>query len=818
MLDDNQLLDVMFPETIAPPDIVPELKPVYFKLSLDPVHFSRKEEAKKDLGGISGRLADQKNQVIKDLAGLGEAIKNGRTWSSCFDGRGQKTKANFKSSQIIALDVDNSDREKYLSLVDALKLFSNAGININAWYYSFSHTSELERFRLIIQLAEPINTVESFENLVKALMRFCPQVDESCKNADRLFFGSNNFTLLNDQPNAYEAIFKACPPEPVKLPTKPKTPQERTANSESEQIAELSDIAPYFYNKINNGTDWAKIGFAFASLGEAGRLPFVDVSSNQSNYPQDTPESLSRDFDRFLKRYDGKVKIESLFHYAKEYGYKKARSSEDRACESSLNLADYLDLELVKYSENLPEYQDVKQESADITTVKEYLTGILKKATDHDIAKALHQFNDGNFIYNHTKGVWYNWTGTHWKSDTIGAVRQSILYLSKELLKQAANANERDLQDRLLDARKNLENAKNWTGYLTVYSTISGSEDSRFDQNLNLFNLNNGTYDLSKMLFRSHKKTDYLTDCLSYDYDQTATCERFLQFLDDAFAGNQNLISFLQRSIGYTLTGLTTEQHFFFLHGNGSNGKSVFIEIIMALLGSYCVKIPIDALMQSNNANDKAREMVRMQGKRLVVSNETEEGRRFAESTIKDLTGGDTLTGRKLHEATVEFKPTHKLLIYGNHKPIIRGTDNGIWRRPLLVPFLQTVPEHKKDKFLISRLLKELPGIFNWALAGLRDWKAKGLRPPEEVTLSTAEYKSAMDLVGNFLNECTEPMTNISTSQKELYAAFQQWQRDSGDNSRITSRGLTLKLQERSLPSYKGAGNVIQWENLQIIG
>jgi len=339
------------------------IKPVFFKCSLDPVKFTAKppKEPKDIIIGICSRLADKKNQVVKDLAGLGEAIKAGQTWSSCFDGKGQKTKANFKSSQVIGLDFDNEiDKLKldksdprYLSLESCLKLFSDAGIIVNAFYYSFSSTIECEKYRLIILLSEPINTVESFENLLIALMRFFPQIDKSCKNADRLFFGSNTFILLSNQPNAYEAILKTCPAELVNVPPKVKTPSKQYSEYASNDVLkEVAETIPYFTNKINNIEVWNRIGFACASLGEDGRQPFIEISLNQSSYPKDTPESLNRDFDRFLKRYDGQIKIATLFQYAKENGYKKKEAGQ------TSSKMDNSAVEQIKDSENLPEYQD----------------------------------------------------------------------------------------------------------------------------------------------------------------------------------------------------------------------------------------------------------------------------------------------------------------------------------------------------------------------------------------------------------------------------------------------------------------------------
>jgi len=823
MLDDNRMLDGMFGE-IATAEPAPETR---ITLHIDSTGYKSKPT---DPAAVNNRLAKIENQKTVTLAELGEAIKTGH--SICIaklDGKARSYDS-FLSVQIIGMDIDNDEKKntplkktdpRYLSLESALKLFADAGINVNAYYHSFRSSDECEKYRLLILLDKPCTDALLFKEIATALMRFCPALDQSCKEPIRYFFGSNNFTLLNNKPSSLEAVLTACKVEVVNTPQKTKSSPQSFNSTQSEQVNDVAEAVPYLYNTITSRNKWRNYGLAIASLGEAGRSAWIDLSSNQAGY-SDSPEYLHKVYDDLLKSWKpGRKTHRSIIDDAMKNGWinNKARSSEDRAY-----ITDNIQVEQIKDTENLPESQveylkniptDTAYSDPENINLKDYLLCSHKKATDHEIARALHKFNDGNFVYNHSRKFWCKWNCKHWQNDEKNEVKGSIILLAQECLKLAVNAPMTD-QNRLLELKKELESVKNWGNISTAYSIISGEVDSKFNANKNLFNLSNGTYDLSKMQFREHKKTDYITDCMDYEYNATATCDRFLQFLDDTFAGNQNLISFLQRSIGYTLTGLSTEQHFLFLYGTGSNGKSVFIETMLKLLGSYSVKIPLASIMQTKNPLDAQRATSRFQNKRFAVCNEVEEGGRMAESTIKDLTGGDTLLGTAIFEKSIEFKPSHVLWIYGNHRIVIRGTDNGIWRRPLMIPFLQTVPEHKKDKFLISKLTKELSGIFNWALSGLQDWKKNGLQPPQEVTLSTAEYKSAMDLIGNFLAECTESATGINTSQKELYAAFKQWQIDSGDNSRVTSRALTTKLKERNMPNYEGAGGFTYWQDLQL--
>lgn len=770
-----------------------------FKIAIDDLKLSAKPpESDKVTGArINNNLAKINNQKTTSLKDLGEAIKQGRSFCVAeLDGNGRK-ETNFKSCQIIAMDIDNkvnrqnitAENSFYLSCQSAIAKFNAAGININAWYYSFSNSKETEKFRLIILLDKPITSPVNYRKIYTALMRFCPQIDTAAQDPTRLFFGSNNFTLLSEKPSSCEKILSICPPEPITKPLPPK-PLNYAIENINESITTTHEAVKYLYNTVSDRTQWRSLGLAIAELGESGRSAFIDLSLNQAGYDDDL-NYLNRVYDDLLRSWKpGGLSHKTIIELAQKNGFINPLKAMSRKKPEEIKSS---------YEEDCLNFEE-------------------KKPTDYTIAKVLHSTNNHNFVFNHAKKIWLKWNGKYWQEDTTGSINKTFLDLSQKILKQAAETNDRDIQEKLLMVRKDLENAKNWTGYLSVYKTICGVDNNKFNQHSNyLINLNNGTYDLNKMQFREHKKSDYLTDCLPYDYDIHAECNKWIEYLEDVFNWNQDMIAFIQRAIGYTLTGLATEQHFFFLHGTGSNGKSVFIETLAALLSSYAVKIPMTALLQTKNNTESAREIIRLKDKRLAFANEIEEGVRFSESIIKDLTGGDTLTGKALYESTVEFKPTHKLWIYGNHKPLIKGTDPGIWRRPLLIPFTVSIPEEKKDKQLPEKLTKELSGIFNWALIGLQNWKSQGLKPiPAAVQLSTSEYKTTMDLVGNFLSECTEQITGINTSQKELYASFKQWQMDSGDNTRMTSRALTGKLEERGLKSYKGAGNATYWENLEI--
>jgi putative DNA primase/helicase len=174
-------------------------------------------------------------------------------------------------------------------------------------------------------------------------------------------------------------------------------------------------------------------------------------------------------------------------------------------------------------------------------------------------------------------------------------------------------------------------------------------------------------------------------------------------------------------------------------------------------------------------------DIARLPGVRMAVANEVSAGRRLDEATVKDLTGDDTITARFMRQEFFDFRPTHKLFLYGNYKPVVRGTDNGIWRRIKLIPFTQTIPDAERDPDLKAKLTAELPGILNWALAGCVAWQREGLTEPMAVKNATADYRSEMDVVGQFLDECTETGRGKKTKAADLYGAYQHWCEANGE-------------------------------------
>jgi putative DNA primase/helicase len=245
--------------------------------------------------------------------------------------------------------------------------------------------------------------------------------------------------------------------------------------------------------------------------------------------------------------------------------------------------------------------------------------------------------------------------------------------------------------------------------------------------------------------------------------------------LIEVFDGDREVIQFVQRAVGYSLTGDTREQCLFILWGGGANGKSTFLETIIRLLGMHAVPTPFSTVMVQRNPGSPRNDLAALHGARLVKASEAEHHSTFAESIVKEVTGGDTITARFLFKEHFSYKPTFKLWLATNHRPEIHGTDDAIWRRIRLIPFTRQFSGANKDAGLREKLEGELPGILAWAVQGCLDWQKHGLKSARIVESATLEYRQESDQVGRFIKDQCELQQNNQTPAKELYDGFVAW-------------------------------------------
>jgi putative DNA primase/helicase len=346
---------------------------------------------------------------------------------------------------------------------------------------------------------------------------------------------------------------------------------------------------------------------------------------------------------------------------------------------------------------------------------------------------------------------------------------------------------------------------------------------SNLNRNHWLLNCPNGTLNLRTGRLHEHRREDLITNVCPTEYHADATCPRWLRFLDGVFEQKHQLVRYVQKYLGYCLTGDVTEQVLGIFWGAGANGKSTLINTFLDTVGEdYAIKASRDLFMAKKQDTHPAQ-LARLFGKRLVVAIETENGCRLDEALIKELTGGDPITARGMKENPWQFKPTHKAILVTNHKPDIRGTDEGIWRRPRLVPFTvrfwnpddpddlaKNLPAAlKQDKDLRDALLAERPGILAWCVEGCLDWQRQGLGMPEEVKAATKQYRSEQDLLAAFFAEHCLLGADYRCRAGEFYARFRVWCEASGEakGSVIPSqRKVGESLTERGFERYTSNG------------
>jgi putative DNA primase/helicase len=375
----------------------------------------------------------------------------------------------------------------------------------------------------------------------------------------------------------------------------------------------------------------------------------------------------------------------------------------------------------------------------------------------------------------YTPGLgWLAWAGTHWSTDDAQVTRaaQEALRGIFDEIKDAPDHLKKPLFSWALKSCSTRAVRDALT--LVKHAERVCCDDKTFDQDHWLLNVKNGTLDLRSGELREHRRDDYITKKILVDFDPAAPAAGWDAFLDRVTGGDEDLQAYLQRIAGYCLTGSIEEQKLFFLYGSGSNGKSVFLEVLRALLGSYARSLDFNSLVVAQNPKIP-NDMAALRGVRLAVSSEVEDGQRLAESRVKDITGGDTISVRFLHKEFFDLKPEFKLAIRGNSKPKVRGRDEGIWRRIDLVPFTQTISGNEVNKHLFFELCKELPGVLAWAVRGCLDWQENGLQQPESVLGATREYRRECNSLAAFIEECCalDPAYEIgATALRNAYIAW----------------------------------------------
>ena len=394
--------------------------------------------------------------------------------------------------------------------------------------------------------------------------------------------------------------------------------------------------------------------------------------------------------------------------------------------------------------------------------------------SDEPLALYFSDLHRNDLRYTALWGKWSLWDGKRWRQD------ESLLGfdMARALCRRAA------AELAALRAQKQMNAVERSPLNLASASTVAAVERlarssrnhamtaDQWDCDLWALNTRGGTIDLRTGKMRAHAFGDHITKITAAA--PGGQCPMWLQFLARITAGDGEFQRFLQRVAGYSLTGSTREHALFFLYGAGANGKSVFINTLSGLMGDYAKTAPIETFIASRQERHPT-DLAGLRGARLVSAVETEEGRRWAEAKLKQLTGGDRIAARFMRQDFFEFDPQFKLLIAGNHKPSLRSVDEAIRRRLHLLPFDVTIPERERDKDLPEKLKSERGGILAWMIEGCLAWQRQGLNPPAIVREATADYLAEEDVVGQWVGDRCLLGSTLSATFAVLFADWRQW-------------------------------------------
>lgn len=405
--------------------------------------------------------------------------------------------------------------------------------------------------------------------------------------------------------------------------------------------------------------------------------------------------------------------------------------------------------------------------------------------SDETLAVQFAQIHAMQLRYCAAWGQWFVWTGCLWERDDTLQAMDLVRKFCREIAadpgsgknaKSIASAKTVSAVDRLARADRALA------------ATIG-----QWDLDPMLLNTPAGVVDLRSGAVGLHDPKLHMTKITAAAPE--GGCPTWLAFLDRITAGDRDLQAYLQRVLGYTLTGDTSEQALFFGYGTGANGKSVLLDTVAGILGDYHRSAPIETFAESIGERHPT-ELARLQGARLVTAVETEEGRRWAEARIKSLTGGDTITARFMRQDFFEYQPQFKLLIAGNHKPGLRTVDEAIRRRFNLIPFAVTIPEGERDPMLKEKLTAEWGGILSWMIEGCLDWQRVRLSPSETVRKATDTYLESEDAIGAWLEECCEIKAGAWDLSQRLFASWKGHAERAGEKAG-TQKSFSQTLEAR---------------------
>lgn len=429
---------------------------------------------------------------------------------------------------------------------------------------------------------------------------------------------------------------------------------------------------------------------------------------------------------------------------------------------------------------------------------------ISRPLTDAGNAETMADLFGNTLRYDHRRRSWLIWKGHRWERDKSGEIDRLALESVRTKEKKAAELTDQDKRTKSLKWALASESQSRLSALVNIARSIYpiATAGDSWDKDNWVIGCLNGVVDMHTGELRPGRPDDLITLSTKINYNPQAQAPRFIQFLKEVFDNDSELIEFVQRAVGYSLTGEIVEHVMFLCWGKGANGKSTLLNAIRAAIGEYSANTPFSTfeLNQSSQTNDIAA----LEGRRFVTASETSEAKRLNEARVKAISGGDPVTARYLFGEYFTYQPTYKVWLAMNHKPVITGTDDGIWRRIRLIPFTVSF-KGREDKALAHTLETELEGILTWAVQGALKWQADGLTEPQAVTVATDEYRQESDILAGFLEDCTTEQAGAEIKAGNLYKAYQEWCKENGMKE-LNNTVFGRQMKERGFKVLKRSG------------
>lgn len=596
------------------------------------------------------------------------------------------------------------------------------------------------------------------------------------------------------------------------------------------------------YEKIENRTK------EFNEFYKALRLQKLALKEGSRKPKTTTKKDFREDeiLSKLLKSRNAS-KFKKLFYEGNKEDYSGDESSADLAlCNLIAFYTNEFDLIDSLFCQSALYRQKWDREDYKKWTIEKALEGVRTfRNVNKSKKRSLLQFkktdlaNAERLIYEHGENIkfcsiwkaWYIWNSRYWEKDDTQAIsrlaKKTIRDLEKEVV-EIEDSEEKGLWRKFITKSESSSSLANMVKLSeSELEVISRPEDYDNEEKTKyLLNLKNGILNLQTGELTPHQQRALITKYIDIEYNREAKRKNWEKFINGIFLDNKEIINYVQKAVGYSLSGDISEQCIFILEGTGSNGKSTFVETINHILNDYARPIPPESLTLQKNERIP-EEIARLQGVRFTTSSESKEGARLNEALIKQMTGGEKLTARFLYSNSFDFSPQFKIFYSTNHKPRITGTDDGIWRRVKRIPFKAIYGDKEgldergrmiqlKDKDLPEKLKKEVEGILTWCIEGFVKWQKEGLIMPEELKKATEEYRSESDLIKTFLDESCVIQPSCKVSVKELYKTYCIYC-DENSERVVSNRIFSQKMKEKGFDNKKGTGGRFFWEGIGLL-